>query len=906
MRLSRRIPALLAAGTMMLGAMPYMDLTDTVSADVTYLARDPFFNYSSGYNYYESEHFQFIWGNSGDAASVTTEFLQQNAANLEECWDVFMVDLGMEPPSQSVNLSMRDGNHYKTNLYISGTGLSGMADDWAYMSYDNRGYAYLFCCVGAMQYNPPSWVLPHEFGHAVTAHQLGWNSNKYSYAWWESLGNWFREQWLYAISEERGWVNDPSQGYGTDFFETYLKNMCFTSPLGRDYYAAWPFLQYLTENPDNLAGYGNTFVRTMLQQGQVDEYPYAMIERLADATLAETLGHYAKRMATLDFAHQASYRKRLDQLLSQGEWNWQQIYTMLELVDDTANTYAVPTERAPQEAGVNVCPLTITGDTITVTLNGMSDLDGADWRACIVVEDAAGQSHYSGLFADGETASLTVPANAVSAYLTVVATPDASLHCPCGLTWHTDDSEFNEQNHPFTEKHRYPYQVTIEGAGIKTRTINTNWGSFHSNGGGFVASSARVDASVYVGPNACVLGNATVTGNAVIDGYAIIAERANISGNAYVGDYAMVMGNATVTDNAKVIESACIYGNYKISGEAVAKGVAFCMVDGTLNGQGIVDGDYYDDSSNTVNAGTCYGWWNTQTYCSNRPYTDGLYLAYDFDSDSSEIAKERYNSTYAYNMGAQWEANRTGATGVMTFDGANDYLDVDDAIAAFDTVSMHFSTLWRGGSDNQKLFYIGDADTYCYFTPRNSDGVAALVYNRGEGEVVVAADQALALGEWSLVTVAVENGALSMQINNGNVFSSAGNGYTLYDVMDLSSPVAQSVSMVGAGPEGDFYNGSLDFFRVYHKPVYQEVINYGQSEEITEDIDPPVTAHRGDVNCDGYVKVDDVILLNRYLAEDTTITITAQGLYNADMNEDTYVNTDDPTAILKYLAGIDY
>ncbi|MBQ4346722.1 MAG: hypothetical protein IJC75_06250, partial [Oscillospiraceae bacterium] len=155
MRLSRRIPALLAAGTMMLGAMPYMDLTDTVSADVTYLARDPFFNYSSGYNYYESEHFQFIWGNSGDAASVTTEFLQQNAANLEECWDVFMVDLGMEPPSQSVNLSMRDGNHYKTNLYISGTGLSGMADDWAYMSYDNNGYAYLFCCVGAMQYNPP-------------------------------------------------------------------------------------------------------------------------------------------------------------------------------------------------------------------------------------------------------------------------------------------------------------------------------------------------------------------------------------------------------------------------------------------------------------------------------------------------------------------------------------------------------------------------------------------------------------------------------------------------------------------------------------------------------------------------------------------------------------------------------
>lgn len=180
MRFSRRVPALLAAGTMLFSAVPLVDLSTTVSAEETYLTRDPFFNYSSGYNYYESEHFQFIWGNSGDASSVTQDFIQTNAANLEECWDIFMNDLGMEAPSQSVNLSLRDGNHYKTNLYISGTGLSGMADDWAYMSYDNQGYAYLFCCVGAMQANPPSWVLPHEFGHAVTAHQLGWNSNKFS------------------------------------------------------------------------------------------------------------------------------------------------------------------------------------------------------------------------------------------------------------------------------------------------------------------------------------------------------------------------------------------------------------------------------------------------------------------------------------------------------------------------------------------------------------------------------------------------------------------------------------------------------------------------------------------------------------------------------------------------------
>lgn len=96
-------------------------------------------------------------------------------------------------------------------------------------------------------------------------------------------------------------------------------------------------------------------------------------------------------MATLDFAQQTAYRKRLDALLAQGAWNWQQIYTMLETAEGQANIYAVPTERAPQAAGLNIVPPEIQGDT--VTQNGKSDLTGADWRGCIVIEDTAGKSH---------------------------------------------------------------------------------------------------------------------------------------------------------------------------------------------------------------------------------------------------------------------------------------------------------------------------------------------------------------------------------------------------------------------------------------------------------------------------------------------------------------------------------
>ncbi|MGN0647795.1 MAG: dockerin type I repeat-containing protein, partial [Oscillospiraceae bacterium] len=95
------------------------------------------------------------------------------------------------------------------------------------------------------------------------------------------------------------------------------------------------------------------------------------------------------------------------------------------------------------------------------------------------------------------------------------------------------------------------------------------------------------------------------------------------------------------------------------------------------------------------------------------------------------------------------------------------------------------------------------------------------------------------------------------------------------------------------------------FFRTYHKNIYQEVIDYGQSEEITEQPDDPNTKKRGDVNCDGFVKVDDVILLNRYLTEDVAAVITAQGMINGEMNGDGNVNANDATAILRVVAGLD-
>lgn len=65
-----------------------------------------------------------------------------------------------------------------------------------------------------------------------------------------------------------------------------------------------------------------------------------------------------------------------------------------------------------------------------------------------------------------------------------------------------------------------------------------------------------------------------------------------------------------------------------------------------------------------------------------------------------------------------------------------------------------------------------------------------------------------------------------------------------------------------------------------------------------------VTLTQGDINEDGKVSVADAIMLSRYLAEDTTVPITAAGLAVADLNNDGLTNMDDAVALLQSLAGL--
>lgn len=890
----------LTAFLLSLTALPLNQFITADSAD-TYSVRDPFYNFNKGYNYYESEHFQFIWGNSGDASKVTQEFLQENSKNFEACWNVYMNDLSMKEPSEAVDENLRDGNKYKTNIYISGTGLEGMQDDWAYMSWDSGGFAYMFCCVDSMQYNPPSWVFPHEFGHVMTAHQGGWNNNKYSYAWWEAIGNWYREQYLYSD------YSSDETGHGTDFFETYMKNLCFTFPCGRDYYASWAFFQYLTENPDNLEGYGADFVKKLLQEGQPDEYPFEQIERLAPADLKETLGLYAAHMAGLDFKKGDAYRARLNELLNSGSWNWQQIYTMPEEVSGKKNTYTVPTERAPQFAGINIIPISSESGERSVTLNAGTDIDGADWRACIVQQSADGSCKYSKLFSAGET--VTWNSDGSTEYLAVIATPDLDKITKCGLPGLYDDSsEFSESNVPFSSKERYPYSVTFsDGVSMVKRTVkNSEWESYHihSNGGGLVSDSANVSDSVYVGKNAKVMGRATVSGNvriedyavvqdsaevkgnAVISGYAIIAENAVVSGNARVDDTGLVMGRANVSGNAKVIESACVYGNTKMTDNAVAKGMAFVMADAAITGQGVVDGDYYDDNNKIISKGTAYGWASTQSYADSRPYTEKLMYAYDFDNNSTLSFNDRYNSTYGMNYGASWTDNQTSAKGVLTF-GDNSFADIDRSVLYTEDIDIQTAMLNRG--DGTVLFF-GDDNSHIKLTADRNNLIAEFSLD-GKTEKLTA-ENAVYVGQWGKVRLILDGDTGRITVNGKTIAE----GEITINPSDIADAVETGAYRIGADNNGrNGFNGSVDFVRIFSSEAEEP------SETYTEGEDVDVSILVGDVYSDMRIDSFDLVRIRQLAINSENMTSKERAA--ADVNDDGDVSIADAVIMQNYLLG---
>ncbi len=88
----------------------------------------------------------------------------------------------------------------------------------------------------------------------------------------------------------------------------------------------------------------------------------------------------------------------------------------------------------------------------------------------------------------------------------------------------------------------------------------------HDNGGGLVALSANVEASVYVGPKARVLGKATVTGSSELRNHAIVSGGATVS-DTRLEEYAQITDEAVVSSSQ--VYDGCVSGSSVVAGSSV-------------------------------------------------------------------------------------------------------------------------------------------------------------------------------------------------------------------------------------------------------------------------------------------------------------------------------------------------
>ena len=714
-----------------------------------------------------SKHFRFIWDANRAASGMNATKAQGCLRNAEEVWQVYVKVLGYREPSQSTDLAQRDGNKYKVNFLCiyDGYWMGGSPTNFGYLNIDPSG----------LQVDPPTWVLPHEGMHVFQMH----NSSGYVPGeWWEEHANYGRERWLnYYSNLYPNASNIDAQA---------IRDSHMAMAMGRNYYLTWPFFVYVDENPDGLPDLYDGLVAKVWQETQSSEYSMMTLDRLTPTTsLKDIVGYYARRGATMNYTHQSAINAAL--ATQDPVTTARHQFTDLVQRSDDPTWWRVPMEKAPMQGAYALHELVPAGAgagrVIIVNLRGLADSTrGADLRASFIAINDVGIERYTPLWHTGSS-SITLAANENKLYLAVAGTPDVFYKGG------HDEPTVPYRSHP--SKARFYYETQVTGATPRERDNGASTGLVqHANGGGWKTSSATVDATAYVGPNARVLGTAQVRNNARVEDFAVVENSAQVLNNAVVSGHAWVHNNAVVRDNARVrdwgaieggtlSEFARVFEHARVSGTmagtSTAKGSSMFIGAGTLSGNAIVDGDYY--LARDIANGTTFG---------HLPYVGvpdsfitptpaWLYADYDFATAHDSRALDKYGVTDGYLIGSPtWVAADAKRKGFLTFDGATQYIGLDRSIA---DVQQFTFTAWvrpAGGVANQCVLWLGATSTrrLC-FTPDDGTGHAKFSINNNSVDQTLTAATTLSPGVWTHVAVTLDGTTGTLFFNGTSVASSA-------------------------------------------------------------------------------------------------------------------------------------
>jgi len=185
-----------------------------------------------------------------------------------------------------------------------------------------------------------------------------------------------------------------------------------------------------------------------------------------------------------------------------------------------------------------------------------------------------------------------------------------------------------------------------------------------------------------------------------------------------------------------------------------------------------------------------------------------------------------------------------------------------------------------------------------YFTPSNKSGNPEF----GIGSSKIVGKSGLEEGKWYIVRVIINNNTAKLLIN-GQVI-----GSTKITTLPEQTFSPLTRCYIARDHSGNYFNGSMDYFRVYFREAEEPEYYYTGKEIILSE--PTLL---GDANCDGIVDDEDVSLIMKAVAfpssygvnGSNSLHITVQGLSNADVYEPGGgLTNQDARSISRYIEGV--
>ncbi|GKT50107.1 uncharacterized protein ColSpa_10288 [Colletotrichum spaethianum] len=314
-----------------------------------------------GSDFKDSAHFRVYDG--GDNAD-------DSLAMLEGAYECFVNTLGWRSSGLSYNPGSDDGPYYKTNIYS----VSSLNNAAGVMHSEATSGAAWLEVVDSYLATPD--VTVHEYGHGLHYHQRTWVNQGNTGAWWETVANWVADTYTTSplCADARTKHNSPD---GQTLFEVNkvigdsFQVIVDGTPDSGNYYQAWPFFTYLTNNPDNITGLGQDTLHQLMQRD-----PLHTLDRVlgGNATAGEVVGRYWARMAYVDIGHE----KAQEVFNDAKEINFAN-------VDESGSEYTVKSGRAPRYMGSNIIPLKTSGDKVDVVVTS-----SGEFTATLAIKGSSG------------------------------------------------------------------------------------------------------------------------------------------------------------------------------------------------------------------------------------------------------------------------------------------------------------------------------------------------------------------------------------------------------------------------------------------------------------------------------------------------------------------------------------